>query len=79
MLRRGLNPYWHKTYGAAPLPPSGLVSLRRGIWSCPALTTNSGSSRGRSSTAAFDLFDDSETSREVIRRILAFLRFHLLA
>lgn len=28
---------------------------------------------------AFDLFDDSETSREVIRRILAFLRFHLLA
>jgi hypothetical protein len=27
---------------------------------------------------AFDLFDDSETSREIIRRILAFLRFHLL-
>lgn len=28
---------------------------------------------------AFDLLDDSETSREMIRRILAFLRFHLLA
>ena len=27
---------------------------------------------------AFDLFDDSETSREIIRRILAFVRFHLL-
>jgi len=27
---------------------------------------------------AFDLFDDSETSREIIRRILAFLQFHLL-
>jgi hypothetical protein len=28
---------------------------------------------------AFDLFDDSETSREIIRQILAFMRFHLLA
>jgi hypothetical protein len=28
---------------------------------------------------AFDLLDDSETSREMIRRILAFLRFHLQA
>jgi hypothetical protein len=28
---------------------------------------------------AFDLVDDSETSREMIRRVLAFLRFHLLA
>jgi hypothetical protein len=28
---------------------------------------------------AFDLFDDSETSREVIRQILDFLRFHLRA
>jgi hypothetical protein len=27
----------------------------------------------------FDLFDDSEESREVVRRILAFLRFHLSA
>jgi hypothetical protein len=27
---------------------------------------------------AFDLFDDSDTSREIIRRILAFLQFHLL-
>jgi acetyl esterase/lipase len=27
---------------------------------------------------AFDLFHDSETSREIIRRILMFLRFHLL-
>ncbi len=27
---------------------------------------------------AFDLFDDSEMSREIIGRILAFLRFHLL-
>lgn len=27
---------------------------------------------------AFDLFDDSETSREVIRQILGFMRFHLL-
>jgi len=27
---------------------------------------------------AFDLFHDSETSREIIRRILGFLRFHLL-
>ena len=26
---------------------------------------------------AFDLFHDSETSREIIRRILAFLQFHL--
>jgi acetyl esterase/lipase len=26
----------------------------------------------------FDLFDDGETSREIIRRVLAFLRFHLL-
>ena len=26
---------------------------------------------------AFDLLQDSETSREVIRQILAFLRFHL--
>ena len=28
---------------------------------------------------AFDLMDDSETSREIIRQILAFMRFHLLA
>ena len=28
---------------------------------------------------AFDLMHDSETSREIIRQILAFLRFHLLA
>jgi acetyl esterase/lipase len=28
---------------------------------------------------AFDLFHDSETSREIIRQILAFMRFHLLA
>jgi hypothetical protein len=28
---------------------------------------------------AFDLFDDGETSREIIRQALAFLRFHLLA
>jgi hypothetical protein len=28
---------------------------------------------------AFDLLHDSETSREIIKRILAFLRFHLLA
>lgn len=27
---------------------------------------------------AFDVMDDSETSREIIRRILAFMRFHLL-
>jgi hypothetical protein len=27
---------------------------------------------------AFDLFDDSEMSREIVRRILSFLRFHLL-
>lgn len=27
---------------------------------------------------AFDLFHDSETSREIIRQILAFMRFHLL-
>ena len=27
---------------------------------------------------AFDLMDDSETTREVIRQILAFMRFHLL-
>lgn len=26
---------------------------------------------------AFDLFDDSETSREMIKRILGFLQFHL--
>jgi hypothetical protein len=26
---------------------------------------------------AFDLMHDSETSREIIRRILEFLRFHL--
>lgn len=28
---------------------------------------------------AFDLFDDGEMSREIVRRILAFMRFHLLA
>jgi acetyl esterase/lipase len=28
---------------------------------------------------AFDLMHDSETSREIIRQILAFMRFHLLA
>lgn len=28
---------------------------------------------------AFDLFDDTETSREIIRQILAFMRFHLSA
>ena len=28
---------------------------------------------------AFDVMDDSETSREIIRQILAFMRFHLLA
>jgi acetyl esterase/lipase len=28
---------------------------------------------------AFDLFHDSEASREIIRQILAFMRFHLLA
>lgn len=27
---------------------------------------------------AFDLFDESATTREVVRRVLAFLRFHLL-
>ena len=27
---------------------------------------------------AFDLFDDSETSREILRQILAFMKFHLL-
>jgi hypothetical protein len=27
---------------------------------------------------AFDLFDESEASREIVRQILAFLRFHLL-
>jgi hypothetical protein len=27
---------------------------------------------------AFDLFHDSEVSREIIRRILAFLQFHLM-
>ena len=27
---------------------------------------------------AFDLMDDSETTREMIRQILAFMRFHLL-
>jgi hypothetical protein len=26
---------------------------------------------------AFDLFDPSETTREIIRRILAFMQFHL--
>lgn len=31
-----------------------------------------------SATHAFDLFDDTETSRELIRQILAFMRFHLL-
>jgi len=33
----------------------------------------------RTGPHAFDLFDDSETSREIIRQILAFMRFHLLA
>jgi hypothetical protein len=28
---------------------------------------------------AFDLFHDSETSREIIRRILQFMQFHLTA
>jgi AraC family transcriptional regulator len=28
---------------------------------------------------AFDVLDDSETSRQIVRQILAFLRFHLLA
>jgi dienelactone hydrolase len=28
---------------------------------------------------AFDLFDDGEASREIVRRVLAFMRFHLLA
>jgi hypothetical protein len=28
---------------------------------------------------AFDLFDDSATSREIIRKVLGFLQFHLLA
>ena len=28
---------------------------------------------------AFDLFDDSEISREIIRRILQFMQFHLTA
>jgi acetyl esterase/lipase len=28
---------------------------------------------------AFDIHHDSETSREIIRQILAFMRFHLLA
>jgi hypothetical protein len=27
---------------------------------------------------AFDLVDDSESSREIIRQILSFMRFHLL-
>jgi len=26
---------------------------------------------------AFDLFQDTETSREIVRQILSFLRFHL--
>jgi acetyl esterase/lipase len=26
---------------------------------------------------AFDLFDDTETSREIVRQILAFMQFHL--
>jgi hypothetical protein len=33
----------------------------------------------RAGPHAFDLFDDSETSREIIRQILAFMRFNLLA
>jgi hypothetical protein len=28
---------------------------------------------------AFDLFQDTESSREIVRQILAFLRFHLVA
>jgi acetyl esterase/lipase len=32
----------------------------------------------RTGPHAFDLLDDSEASREIIRQILAFLRFHLL-
>ena len=28
---------------------------------------------------AFDVLDDSETSREIVRQLLAFMRFHLLA
>jgi hypothetical protein len=28
---------------------------------------------------AFDLFDDSEATREIVREVLAFLRFHLLS
>jgi hypothetical protein len=27
---------------------------------------------------AFDLFDNSEISREIVKQILAFMRFHLL-
>jgi hypothetical protein len=27
---------------------------------------------------AFDLFDDSSASREIIRQMLAFMRFHLV-
>ncbi|HEX8163411.1 MAG TPA: alpha/beta hydrolase [Pyrinomonadaceae bacterium] len=33
----------------------------------------------RAAPHAFDLFDDGETSRELIRQILAFMRFHLSA
>ena len=46
-----------------------------------ALTSNLPITVVNHSTAphAFDLFDDSETSRETIRRILAFLQFHLRA
>jgi hypothetical protein len=33
----------------------------------------------RAAPHAFDLFDDGEASREIIRQVLAFMRFHLLA
>jgi hypothetical protein len=40
----------------------------------PVMFTNN-----KAAPHAFDLFDDSETSRELIRQILSFMQFHLLA
>jgi hypothetical protein len=41
-------------------------------WNTPVTLVNHASG-----PHAFDLFDDSDISREIIRQTLAFLRFHL--
>jgi hypothetical protein len=69
----------------------GLIR-QSGRWLLPKTTVNAGTSsevdvrlscvvlRGApDGPHAFDLFDDTRTSRDIVKQVLAFLQFHLSA